>query len=105
MSYTTHGAEWVDGTFEATSDPRNGDTTTMNGIATTKDEAIAQALSYRNNGWSVSIKQLGAGDRWSVTATYNADLITDPNEQRIPDVQWEVQPHAWEQNILDCSED
>ena len=69
MSYTTHGAEWVDGTFEATSDPRNGDTTTMNGIATTKEEAIAQALSYRNNGWSVSIKQLGAGDRWSVTAT------------------------------------
>jgi hypothetical protein len=103
--YITRGpAGWVQTSIESTSDPRNGDTTTITGTAANQATAITQTLYYRNLGWSVSCKQLGQGDRWTVTATYNADLVTDSNQIRVPDVQWEVLPHAIEKNIFECTD-
>jgi hypothetical protein len=95
---------WIQQSIKSTSDPRNGDTTTITGTATTQAEAVTKALYYRNNGWSVSVEQQGKADLWTVSATYNADTITDPSDARIPDITWEVMPHMYEQNILDITD-
>jgi hypothetical protein len=97
-------SEWTQNSIEATTDPRNGDTTTITATATTQAQAVAQTLYYRNLGWSVAVKQAGKGDLWNITATYNADLITDPLEQRVPDFQWEIQPHSLDVPIFDCTD-
>lgn len=95
---------WTQNSIESTSDPRNGDTTTITGTATNQAAAVTQATYYRNLGWSVAVKQAGKGDLWNVTATYNADIITDPYELRVPDFQWEIQPHTIEKNIFECTD-
>src|ERR1035437_1465715 len=95
---------WTQNSIESTSDPRNGDTTTITGTATNEATAISTALFYRNLGWSVVTKEAGKADLWNITATYNADIITDPLEQRVPDFQWEIQPHSFEVNIFGCTD-
>jgi hypothetical protein len=103
--YVVRGSNtWTQNSIESTSDPRNGDTTTVTGTAMTQADASAKATYYRNLGWSVSIKQRGAGDTWTVTATYNSDVITDPTEVRIPDTQWEVLSSDFQSNILESTD-
>src|ERR1035437_1932677 len=102
--YVVRGITWTQSSIESTSDPRNGDTTTITGTATNEADAISKAIYYRNMGWSVAVKQAGKADLWNVTATYNADIITDPNEQRVPDFQWEVTPRLFEVSIFDCTD-
>lgn len=94
----------VIGPVTSTWDSKNGGTTTKTFTCASIEPIISYAQSLITFGWSTVIDQTGKGGVCTLKATYNADLLTDPSEARIPEISWEVEPNIIQQNILEATD-
>lgn len=64
-------------------------------------EIVAQALFLQNLGYETEIT---TGPKYTLTATINVDLVTNPNTSTEPEPTptWELIPHPMEQSIYEC---
>ena len=100
--------------YETQTDPRNGGVTTLTGVVhggapgqsgfSLPSDAYNYLLQLRSYGWQVQVTNTQRGNQWTFTATYNADLILDPNDVWIPEPIWEVETNEVEKNILECTD-
>lgn len=78
---------------------RQGGTTTRTWRGT-QDQCTSLYNLFSNAGWAVELTQEGKGGIWLISATLQSDFNGEPN----PITQWQIQPHAVEQSVLECTD-